>query len=128
MLQDNLDRHERERRNIWRMLRSLAQEQQDRSRSGSGRLRRFNPSRAFPGLHKKNFAAALETNSDFSNSLFRRQSRCRMPDRVRQRKWAPDDVLRSFVSNLLYGGLGYEDLRFRSPLALDHWLRPPSIC
>src|ERR1700758_177313 len=36
---------------------------------------------------------------------------------------APDTgVLRSFVSILLSGGLGYEDLRFRSPVAFDHRL------
>jgi hypothetical protein len=81
-------------------------------------------------IRKKFFALALENGFDFSNSLFAASGGAGRRLRVRQaepgaRKVPSHGVLRSFVSNLLFGGLGYEDLRLCSAVAFDHRLRSP---
>ncbi len=68
----------------------------------------------------------------FLSRFFAARAVCRAPSRVRRgrRAGSSDPLrllsLRSFVSILLFGGLGYEDhLRLRAPVALHHRLRPP---
>jgi hypothetical protein len=91
-----------------------------KSRFAGGNLERSRPKTR----QKKIRAGVLEIDSGFSNLI--------LPLRA-----APGAILgladyqgggrclRPFVSTLLSGGFGYEDLRFCSPLAFDHRLRPP---
>src|ERR1700756_2410905 len=73
---------------------------------------------------KKILVSALEINSGFSNSIFAGRQLWVRQIEPGAGQVSCTSVLRSFVSILLLGGPGYEDLRFRSPVAFDHWLRP----
>src|SRR3954454_23690459 len=72
-----------------------------------------------PGLRRKAASRGLETVRGFP----------KFPDRevpISGLPRAPAGVRRLLVSILLDGGCGYEDaLRLRSPVAVEHRLRPP---
>jgi hypothetical protein len=72
----------------------------------------------------------LEIDFGFSNSIFAAFGGAGRQLWVRQTEPGAGQVsctgvLRSFVSILLLGGPGYEDLRSKSPVAFHHRLRSP---